>query len=86
MAIKRGDVVSHSLAAEWGVGKVVEVSPTKAAILFCDGVTRKIACSHFNKLLPAAQSSFLPLPEDAPKVVVQKAAKTTPGEKKKGKP
>ncbi|HBA87955.1 MAG TPA: DUF3553 domain-containing protein [Geobacter sp.] len=69
MSIRRGDVVSHSIAVEWGVGKVVEVSPYRVSIEFCDGTTRKIACSHFTSLLPAAPALFIPIsapPQKAP--------------------
>ncbi len=86
MSIKRGDVVTHAAAAQWGVGKVVEVSPDRVSILFNDGTTRKIACSHFESLLPAAQSSYLPVPEVAPKVATRKAVQAAAGVKKKGKP
>lgn len=86
MSIKRGDVVSHVTAAEWGVGKVVEASRDRVSILFNDGITRKIACSHFEHLLPAPHSSFLPVPADEPKVVPLKTVKAASGGKKKVKP
>jgi len=76
MSIRRGDVVSHSTAIEWGVGKVVEVSPYRVSIEFNDGTTRKIACSHFTSLLPADRASFIPF-APAPKVAVK-----TPRKKK----
>lgn len=63
MSIKRGDVVSHSEAVEWGVGKVVEVTSLRVSIQFNNGIVRKIACSHFNRLQPAEPSAFLLIPE-----------------------
>jgi len=85
MSIKRGDVVSHSTAADWGVGKVVETGPDRVSILFNDGITRKIACSHLGLLLPAAHDSFLPASADLPKIVPRKAVKAAPVGKKKAK-
>ncbi|WP_129126456.1 DUF3553 domain-containing protein [Geomonas oryzae] len=67
MSIKRGDVVSHCAAVEWGSGKVVEVTTQWASIHFNDGGVRKISCSHFAKLMPAEASSFKPLPPVVPK-------------------
>jgi len=60
MIIKRGNVVSHSGAMEWGVGKVVEVTPLRATIQFSDGIIRKISCSHYTILHPADSASYLP--------------------------
>lgn len=60
MAIKRGDVVSHREAVEWGVGKIVELGDTRASIHFNDGIVRKISSSHFASLLPAEPGSFMP--------------------------
>ena len=77
MSIRRGDVVSHSTAIEWGVGKVVEVSPYRCSIQFNDGTTRKISCSHFTSLLPAEPASFILTPAPAAKVAVK-----TPRKKK----
>lgn len=59
MTIKRGNVVSHSGANEWGVGKVVEVTDLKATIQFSDGVIRKIASSHYMTLQPADPASYV---------------------------
>jgi len=59
MIIKRGIVVSHSAAIEWGVGKVMEVSACKATIQFSDGITRKIASSHYTILQPADAAAFV---------------------------
>lgn len=59
MNIKRGAVVSHTGAQEWGTGKVLEVTELKATIQFSDGIIRKIASSHYEILQPAARSSFL---------------------------
>lgn len=70
MIIKRGNVVSHSGAIEWGVGKVVEVTPLRATIQFSDGIIRKISCSHYTILHPADSASYLPPvgSESVPKV------------------
>ena len=59
MIIKRGVVVSHSGAIEWGVGKVTEVTACKATIQFSDGITRKIASSHYTILQPADAAAFV---------------------------
>ena len=59
MKIKRGNVVSHTGAHEWGAGKVLEVTDLKATIQFSDGIIRKIASSHYTILQPAARASFV---------------------------
>lgn len=76
MSIRRGDVVSHSTAIEWGVGKVVEVNSYRCSIEFNDGTTRKISCSHFTSLLPADRASYIP------NVPTPKVAVKTPRKKK----
>jgi len=68
MIIKRGNVVSHSGAMEWGVGKVVEVTPLKATIQFSDGIIRKIASTHYTILQLADAASFVPAAESIPVV------------------
>ena len=68
MTIKRGTVVSHGGAIEWGVGKVVEVSSLKATIQFSDGIIRKIASSHYTILQPADPASFVQIPDNVPAV------------------
>lgn len=78
MSIRRGDVVSHSTAVEWGVGKVVEVSDYRVSIHFNDGTTRKIASSHFASLVPAAPGSYIPTDP-----VVEKAATKAKAPRKK---
>ena len=75
MIIKRGNIVSHSGAIEWGVGKVVEVAALKATIQFSDGIIRKIASSHYTILEPADPASFVPIPDSIPVVKVRVAAK-----------
>jgi hypothetical protein len=75
MIIKRGTVVSHAGAIEWGVGKVVEVSPLKATIQFSDGVIRKIASSHYTILQPADPASFVPIPDSVPVAKVRATPK-----------
>jgi len=66
MTIKRGNVVSHTEAKEWGTGKVVEVTAGRATIQFSDGIIRKIASSHYITLQPADPASYLPPPESVP--------------------
>jgi hypothetical protein len=75
MTIKRGNVVSHSGAIEWGVGKVVEVTALKATIQFSDGIIRKIASSHYTILQPADPASFVPTPDSIPVVKVRATPK-----------
>ncbi|MFA7059641.1 MAG: hypothetical protein WC156_02335 [Pedobacter sp.] len=66
MTIKRGNVVSHAGAIEWGSGKVVEVNGFKATIQFSDGIIRKIASSHYTILQPADPASFVSSVEIVP--------------------
>ena len=75
MIIKRGIVVSHAGALEWGVGKVMEVNELKATIQFSDGVIRKIASSHFAILHPADSASFVSPADSVPVPKVRAAAK-----------
>ncbi|GFO65007.1 DUF3553 domain-containing protein [Geomonas paludis] len=75
MTIRRGDVVSHCGAVQWGVGKVVEIGENQASIHFNDGVFRKIAASHFSSLLPAEAASFTPPPPATPEAKPVKAPK-----------
>jgi hypothetical protein len=84
MTIKRGTVVSHAGALEWGVGKVVEVGPLKATIQFSDGIIRKIASSHYMNLEPGDPTSFVPIPDNVP--VVKKARVTVARAKKVKQP
>jgi hypothetical protein len=81
MIIKRGNVVSHNGAQEWGVGKVVEVAALKATIQFSDGIIRKIASSHYTFLQPADPASFVPVPE----FVAVAKVRATPKRQKKTK-
>ncbi|UFS72094.1 DUF3553 domain-containing protein [Geomonas sp. RF6] len=60
MIIKRGSVISHTVAKEWGVGKVIEVNDLRAVIQFNDGSVRKIISSHFFKLEAADNSLYHP--------------------------
>lgn len=60
MIVKRGSVVSHAVAMEWGIGKVVEVNDIRATIRFNDGMIRKIISSHFTDLKPADPASYHP--------------------------
>ncbi|MBC7964031.1 MAG: DUF3553 domain-containing protein [Steroidobacteraceae bacterium] len=77
MIIKRGIVVNHTGAVEWGAGKVVEVNALKATIQFSDGITRKIASSHYTILQPADPASFVQIPESVPVVKVRATPKRT---------
>jgi hypothetical protein len=79
MTIKRGTVVCHAGAIEWGVGKVVEVNTLKATIQFSDGIIRKIASSHYTILQPADPACFVPIPDSVPVV----KARATPKSQKK---
>lgn len=58
--VKRGCVVSHAIATEWGIGKVIDINDERATIRFNDGMTRKIASSHFADLQPANPTSYAP--------------------------
>jgi hypothetical protein len=83
MIVKRGSVVSHAVAQEWGIGKVTEVNEIRATIQFNDGMIRKITSSHFTNLQPADPASYLPPVEKvaAPKVRAVRA----PAKPKKAK-
>jgi hypothetical protein len=83
MTIKRGTVVSHTGAIEWGVGKVVEMTPLRATIQFSDGIIRKIASSHYTILQPADPASFVPIPDSIP---VEKVRATPKRQKKVKQP
>ena len=83
MTIRRGNVVSHTGAHEWGVGKVVEVTDFKATILFSDGITRKIAASHYATLQPASRASSEPITDSSQ---IKKARATPKSRKKKIQP
>ncbi|WP_198419549.1 DUF3553 domain-containing protein [Geomonas oryzae] len=60
MNVKRGSVVSHAMAQQWGTGKVVEVNDYMATIRFSDGMVRKIISSHFTDLRPADPATYTP--------------------------
>jgi len=59
MIVKKGIVVSHSGAMEWGVGKIVELTDLRATIQFNDGIVRKISCSHYTVLQPADSALYI---------------------------
>ena len=82
MIVKRGSVVSHTVAQEWGIGKVVEVNEIRATIQFNDGMIRKITSSHFMDLQPADPSSYLPPCEKVP-VAKVRAVSTAPKKPRK---
>lgn len=73
MVIKRGTIVSHSGAIEWGSGKILEITELRATIQFSDGITRKIASSHFSILQSADAASYVPALE---KIAVEKTRAT----------
>lgn len=75
MIIKRGSVVNHTGAIEWGVGKVTEVAAHKATIQFSDGIIRKIASSHYPVLQPGDPDFFVPIPVSVPNIKVRAPAK-----------
>lgn len=77
MNIKRGIVVNHSGAIEWGVGKVIEVTELRATIQFSDGITRKISSSHYTTLQPADSSLFIPSTASEPTAKVRATVKRT---------
>jgi len=79
MIIKRGNVVSHAGAIQWGAGKVLEVDTLKATIQFSDGIIRKIASTHYTVLHPANPASFVLIPDNVPVV----KARATPKRLKK---
>lgn len=80
MTFKVGNIVSHMGVLEWGVGKVLEITPSSVRIQFNDGKSRKIASSHFASLQPGDPKSFSPPPE-AP--VEAKATRAPRAAKKK---
>jgi len=82
MIVKRGSVVSHMVAQEWGIGKVVELNDVRATIQFNDGMIRKITSSHFIDLQPADPASYLPPSEKAPAAKVAKVKSLTAAPKK----
>lgn len=75
MLIKRGSLVSHGGALQWGVGKVIELAELKATIQFSDGVIRKIASTHYGVLQAGDPAAFVPTPENSPVVKVRVARK-----------
>jgi hypothetical protein len=75
MIIKRGSIVSHVGAIQWGVGKVIELAELKATIQFSDGVIRKIASSHYSVLQAGDPAAFVPVPESVAVVKVRVARK-----------
>ena len=78
MNVKRGSVVSHSVAQEWGIGKVIEINDIRATIQFNDGSVRKIASSHYSDLQPADPSAYLPPVEKSAVPKVKAVRSTTP--------
>jgi hypothetical protein len=58
MSVKTGTIVSHSVAPQWGSGRVIAVAADKLTIEFSDGQTRKIVAAHFPSLSLADPASF----------------------------
>lgn len=87
MIVKRGSVVSHTVALEWGIGKVTEVNDIRATIQFNDGMIRKITSSHFTNLQPADPASYQPPAEKVatPKVRAVRAVSAKPKKVKEPK-
>lgn len=87
MIVKRGSVVSHAMAQEWGIGKVVEVNDIRATIRFNDGMVRKITSSHYTSLQPADPASYLPPVEKVAvaKVRAPRAPRAASAKSKKAK-
>jgi transcription elongation factor GreA-like protein len=83
MIVKRGSVVSHTVALEWGIGKVTEVNDVRATIQFNDGMIRKITSSHFMSLQPADPASYLPPSEKTPVAKVKAVRAAAPKKPKK---
>lgn len=76
MVIKRGCIVVHGGMQQWGTGKVVEIADFNATIQFSDGVTRKIASSHYHVLVAGDPTMFVASEPAAPvaiKPVVSRA-------------
>ena len=84
MIVKRGSVVSHSVAQEWGIGKVTEINDIRATLQFNDGMIRKITSSHFTNLRPADPASYLP-PVEKVAVAKVKAVRAASAKPKKAK-
>lgn len=82
MAIKVGNIISHSGGFGWGAGKVLEVTANSALIQFSDGTNRRIASSHFSTLEAAAPDLFNPPPQDQTTIKPPKALRAV----KKKKP
>lgn len=85
MIVKRGSVVSHAMAQQWGTGKVVEVNDIRATIRFSDGMVRKIISSHFTDLQPADPATYHP-PVKAQKGKAKAASRTPRAKTPKKKP
>lgn len=83
MIVKRGSVVSHAMAQEWGVGKVVEINDIRATIRFSDGMVRKITSSHYTDLKPADPAAYHPPAKQATPAKTRTARGIRPGAKKR---
>jgi hypothetical protein len=73
MVIKVGNIVSHTGGAEWGVGKVLEVTASGVMIQFSDGKSRKIASSHVACIQPGDPDAYQPPPAPAAETKVARA-------------
>jgi hypothetical protein len=77
MKLRAGMIISHSGAPQWGSGKVLEVAPDKATIIFSDGETRKIKESHIDALQLADPESYQEPVRKTSQPRTKKAASTT---------
>lgn len=80
MVIKRGSFVRHAGMQDWGTGKVMDVADFNATIQFSDGVTRKIASSHYGVLVAGDPATFVANEATVPEVIkpVARRAKKKP--------
>jgi hypothetical protein len=83
MIVKRGSIVSHKVAQEWGIGKVTEVNESRATIRFNDGMIRKITASHFRNLQPADPAGYLPKVDKLPISNLRPAKAASKGTRRK---
>jgi hypothetical protein len=68
MKVKRGDIILNTAVKSWGAGKVLDVADLNATIQFSDGVTRKIASSHYHILEATDHAAFITTSEKSTSV------------------
>ncbi len=81
MAFKPGSVVNHVGAEQWGAGLVMEIFDNKATIQFSDGISRKIAASHYSSLELTDPHSFVPPVATLPVIKPRQAKRTQKAKK-----